>query len=78
MLDEYIDIIRNEDDGEIIRTAIINALNELQGESTTPIVLLDSYDEFLLLDDETKNNGTIYMISDIVVIDGDDLYFGTK
>lgn len=78
MLDEYIDIIRNEDDGETIRTAIINALNELQGESTTPIVLLDSYDEFLTLDDETKNNGTIYMISDIVVIDGNDLYFGTK
>lgn len=77
MFEDYIDIIRNEEDGELTREAIINAFAELQGD-VNPIVLLDTYEEFLALDEETKNNGTIYMISDIDIIDGDDLYFGTK
>lgn len=77
MITDYIDVIRNEEDGEVVRNAIIESLNELQNDAN-PIVLLDSYDEFLALDDATKNNGTIYMISDVEIIDGDNLYFGTK
>lgn len=77
MIVEYLDIIRNEGDGETVRSAIVNALNELEGDSN-PIAFFESYNDFLSLDEETKNNGTIYMISDIEVEDGDDVYFGTK
>lgn len=77
---EYIDIIRNEEDGELVRNAIVDAFNEIEtGESSSSnpkIVLMDSYDEFMALSEEERNNGDMYFVSDVEIIYGDDLFFG--
>ena len=78
MISEYIDIIRNEQDGETVRNAIIDCINELVHDNSDSIVLIDSYEDFMSLDDATKNNGSIYLVSGVEVEDGDNIYFGTK
>ena len=76
MKTECIETIRSNEDGEAVRSAIIEIAEDLN-KSYVPIVTFESYDEFNALSDEEKNNGTIYMISDVEIEDGDSKYYGT-
>ncbi len=73
-------IIRNNTDGEEVRDAIISAFRKINdpdsSSSTTNVGQVIEYDDYEALSDEEKNNGIFYFISDVEVLDGDEVYFG--
>lgn len=71
-ISEELDIIENETIGETVRDAIVSAFRKVETSGLGVMLTTEEWDD---LTDEEKNNGTMYFVSDMNVIDAKDYYF---
>lgn len=71
-ISEELDIIENETIGETVRDAIVRAFRKVETSGLGVMLTTEEWDD---LTDEEKNNGTMYFVSDMNVIDAKDYYF---
>ena len=71
-ISEELDIIETETVGETVRDAIVNAFRKVE---TSGLGVMLTTEEWEDLSTEEKNNGTLYFVSDMNIIEADDYYF---